>query len=93
MADMARMMNNSGGANGKANGNVAGPGGAGGQKKPPELKATLYTWRERLPNKWDSLKEWDDIFSWRTEVGLEGDVNSWRHRTVTVRVGDLVVRR
>ncbi|CAM9687794.1 unnamed protein product, partial [Hapterophycus canaliculatus] len=34
----------------------------------PELKATLYTWRERLPNKWDALKDWDDIFCWRTEV-------------------------
>lgn len=71
MADMARTTNNNGGANGnKANGIV--PGGAVGstQKKLPEVKATLYTWRERLPNKWDPLKEWDDIFTWRTEVSL-----------------------
>lgn len=67
MADMARMMITSG-----ANGQKVNGGSAlinAGQKKPPELKATLYTWRERLPNKWDALKDWDDIFCWRTEVG------------------------
>lgn len=63
MADMARMMTSSAGGQ-KANGALINAG----QKKPPELKATLYTWRERLPNKWDALKEWDDIFCWRTEV-------------------------
>lgn len=65
MVDMARMMITSGANGQKVN------GGAlinAGQKKPPELKATLYTWRERLPNKWDALKDWDDIFCWRTEV-------------------------
>ena len=68
MADMARMMITSG-----ANGQKVNGGSAlinAGQKKPPELKATLYTWRERLPNKWDALKDWDDIFCWRTEVGV-----------------------
>lgn len=68
MADMARMMMSSGANGQKLN------GGAlinAGQKKPPELKATLYTWRERLPNKWDALKDWDDIFCWRTEVRRE----------------------
>ena len=64
MADMARMMITSSANGQKANGSLA----STGQKKPPELKATLYTWRERLPNKWDALKEWDDIFCWRTEV-------------------------
>lgn len=70
MADMARMMITSG-----ANGQKVNGGSAlinAGQKKPPELKATLYTWRERLPNKWDALKDWDDIFCWRTEVGGDG---------------------
>lgn len=68
MTDMARMMSTGNqAANGnKMNGNM---GGGASHKKPPELKATLYTWRERLPNKWDALKEWDDIFCWRTEVG------------------------
>lgn len=67
MVDMARMMITSGANGQKVN------GGAlinAGQKKPPELKATLYTWRERLPNKWDALKDWDDIFCWRSEVRL-----------------------
>lgn len=64
MAGMARMMITSSANGQKANGSL----GNAGQKKPPELKATLYTWRERLPNKWDALKEWDDIFCWRTEV-------------------------
>lgn len=67
MADMARMMITSG-----TNGQKMNNGGVlttAAQKKPPELKATLYTWRERLPNKWDALKDWDDIFCWRTEVG------------------------
>ncbi|CAM9892196.1 unnamed protein product [Choristocarpus tenellus] len=36
--------------------------------KVPEFKTILYTWRERLPNKWDGLKDWDDIFCWRAEV-------------------------
>ena len=64
MADMARMMITSSANGQKANGSLV----SAGQKKPPELKATLYTWRERLPNKWDALKEWDDIFCWRTEA-------------------------
>lgn len=67
MVDMARMMITSGSNGQKVNGGTL---INTGQKKPPELKATLYTWRERLPNKWDALKDWDDIFCWRTEVRL-----------------------
>lgn len=63
MAEMSRMMANIAGGQ-KPNGALMNSG----QKKAPELKATLYTWRERLPNKWDSMKEWDDIFCWRNEV-------------------------
>ncbi|CAM9242622.1 unnamed protein product [Chrysoparadoxa australica] len=33
-----------------------------------DFKSVLGTWRERLPNKWDNLSIWDDIFCWRTEV-------------------------
>lgn len=66
MADMARMMTSTTSNGQKVNGTLINAG----QKKPPELKATLYTWRERLPNKWDALKEWDDIFCWRTEVSV-----------------------
>ena len=65
VVDMARMGANSAGGQQKANGGLINPAQ---QKKPPELKATLYTWRERLPNKWDALKQWDDIFCWRNEV-------------------------
>jgi hypothetical protein len=38
------------------------------QRTLPDFKAILGTWRERLPNRWDSLRVWDDIFCWRTEV-------------------------
>jgi len=31
----------------------------------PDLKNILATWRERLPNKWDGLNVFDDLFTWR----------------------------
>ena len=31
----------------------------------PDLKSTLSTWRERLPNKWEDMTVWDDLLSWR----------------------------
>jgi transformation/transcription domain-associated protein len=31
----------------------------------PDLKNILATWRERLPNKWDPLDVFDDLFTWR----------------------------
>ena len=30
-----------------------------------ELKGFLTTWRDRLPNKWDDIGIWNDIFTWR----------------------------
>lgn len=33
-----------------------------------ELKNTLQTWRERLPNQWDDINLWSDLVAWRTQV-------------------------
>lgn len=33
-----------------------------------ELKNTLMTWRERLPNLWDDINVWSDIVAWRQHV-------------------------
>ena len=35
------------------------------KKTYPDLKNVLATWRERLPNEWDSLDVFDDLFTWR----------------------------
>jgi len=34
-------------------------------KTHPNLKNILSTWRDRLPNKWDPLNVFDDLFTWR----------------------------
>jgi transformation/transcription domain-associated protein len=34
----------------------------------PDIKTTLTTWRERLPNKWDDLLVWNDLLAWRQHV-------------------------
>lgn len=34
----------------------------------PDLKNLLNAWRHRLPNDWESIAEWDEIFSWRTHM-------------------------
>lgn len=36
----------------------------------PDLRTVSHTWRERLPNDWDSLSKWDDIMRWREHVFL-----------------------
>ena len=33
-----------------------------------ELKGTLQTWRDRLPNLWDDVNIWSDLVSWRQHV-------------------------
>jgi len=33
-----------------------------------ELKHILQTWRERLPNKWDSISTWNDLLAWRNHI-------------------------
>ena len=33
-----------------------------------DLKGTLSTWRERLPNKWDPINVWTDLLTWRQHV-------------------------
>lgn len=30
-----------------------------------DMKAIVKTWRNRLPNLWDDLSHWSDIFMWR----------------------------
>ncbi|CAM9146381.1 unnamed protein product [Phaeothamnion confervicola] len=32
------------------------------------LKSTRRLWQERLPNKWDGLRRWEDVLCWRNEV-------------------------
>lgn len=34
----------------------------------PDLKNLLSAWRHRLPNEWDKLSIWDDIFVWRAHM-------------------------
>lgn len=34
----------------------------------PDLKNLLSTWRHRLPNSWEPMTVWDDIFAWRTHM-------------------------
>ena len=41
---------------------------ANSQRQLPDFKNTLSTWRERLPNKWDSIVLWDDILTWRSHM-------------------------
>ena len=37
-------------------------------KSYPDLKNLLNCWRTRLPNKWEPLSIWDDIFQWRSHM-------------------------
>ena len=41
-------------------------GGKGGL--PPELKGNLLTWRERLPEMWEDMHQWDSLLHWRVET-------------------------
>ena len=34
----------------------------------PDIKSNLHTWRERLPNSWESASYWSGIVSWRSFV-------------------------
>ncbi|KYF47191.1 non-specific serine/threonine protein kinase, partial [Toxoplasma gondii ARI] len=34
----------------------------------PAARTTLNTWRERLPNTWDSIDSWNDLFVWRNFI-------------------------
>jgi len=36
----------------------------------PDLSMVAHTWRNRLPNDWDSISDWDDIMRWRDHVFL-----------------------
>jgi len=38
------------------------------EKKSSELKHTLFTWRERLPNLEDDIEIWSDLVNWRQHV-------------------------
>lgn len=32
------------------------------------LKHTFRLWRDRLPNKWDPVNEWEDVLGWRIQM-------------------------
>jgi hypothetical protein len=34
----------------------------------PDLRTVAHTWRDRLPNEWDSISDWDDVMRWRAHV-------------------------
>ena len=34
----------------------------------PDLKNLLTAWRERIPNEYDSITAWEDLFTWRSHV-------------------------
>ena len=34
----------------------------------PDLKNLLNAWRHRLPNDWERLSSWDDVFAWRAHM-------------------------
>ncbi|GAA96948.1 uncharacterized protein L969DRAFT_90354 [Mixia osmundae IAM 14324] len=38
------------------------------EAKSAEIKGTLQTWRERLPNLWDDVNIWSDLVAWRQHV-------------------------
>jgi len=35
---------------------------------PPDLKGNILTWRERLPEVWDDMHQWDSLLHWRVET-------------------------
>lgn len=41
----------------------------------PDLKNLLSAWRHRLPNDWESLSMWDEVFAWRAHVFSAVTVN------------------
>ncbi len=47
---------------------------------PPDFKYIIHTWRNRLPNKWDPIPEWDDLFCWRHWV-FKATSDAFRQRT------------
>ncbi|KAF8817871.1 non-specific serine/threonine protein kinase, partial [Cardiosporidium cionae] len=34
----------------------------------PEVRGVLNSWRDRLPNKWDTMQCWNDLFVWRNFI-------------------------
>ncbi|KAI7824749.1 FAT domain-containing protein, partial [Gamsiella multidivaricata] len=38
------------------------------ESKSQDLKSTLQTWRERLPNTWDDINVWSDLVAWRQHI-------------------------
>ncbi|KAI8907173.1 hypothetical protein EDD86DRAFT_232632 [Gorgonomyces haynaldii] len=38
------------------------------EAKSQEMKGTLQTWRERLPNLWDDISVWSDLIAWRQHI-------------------------
>lgn len=45
----------------------------------PNLKPSINTWRERLPNKWEPILLWDDILTWRSHMFqvVKSTFSSW----------------
>ena len=45
----------------------------------PDLRAMVYTWRNRLPNEWETMSSWDNIMRWREFcfAFVRGEFISW----------------
>jgi len=37
-------------------------------KAAPDFRATLSSWRERLPNSWEPPEAWADVLGWRRAI-------------------------
>jgi len=37
-------------------------------KAAPDFRATLSSWRERLPNSWEPPEAWEDVLGWRRAI-------------------------
>eukprot|EP01125_Pyxidicula_operculata_P020045 TRINITY_DN7318_c0_g3_i1.p1 TRINITY_DN7318_c0_g3~~TRINITY_DN7318_c0_g3_i1.p1 ORF type:complete len:2261 (-),score=569.45 TRINITY_DN7318_c0_g3_i1:97-6879(-) len=38
------------------------------QNKISDIRHTLLTWRQRLPNEWDDISHWNDLLQWRQHI-------------------------
>jgi len=54
----------------------------------PDLRGITKAWRQRLPNDWEGLKDWESIFIWRNQVF--GNVQKLLDQGSTTRAGDVV---
>ena len=63
------------------------------QRSYPNFKGIVQTWRDRLPNAWDAVAEWDDVLGWRAHVfSTISRAFAWGKRDEVVRLTQPPVR-